>query len=183
MQVIAGKFKGQLLKTPKGKATRPTISKVKKSIFDMCMHELEDCHFLDLFAGSGQMGIEALSRGGSFSCFVEKGKEACHCLKNNIEKLKIKDHTELIPLTVERALPKLIKRGLCFDIIYLDPPYGSLEADKTLCLLDKSSLFHPQTRIFLEESSACKPSKLAHLMYIDERRFGDTSIFELRQRG
>ncbi|HPE85469.1 MAG: 16S rRNA (guanine(966)-N(2))-methyltransferase RsmD [Chlamydiia bacterium] len=178
MQVIAGKYKGQVLKTPKGMATRPTIGKVKKSLFDICLHELEGCHFLDLFAGSGQMGIEALSRGGASACFVEKGKEAVSCIHSNLKKLNLSDCTDVYPISVERAINKL--NDHCFDIIYIDPPYGG--DLKFLKLLDHSSIFHPKTRIFLEERLSCKPMSLDHLVYVDERKYGDTVLFELRQR-
>ena len=178
MQIIAGRFKGQTLKAPKGLSTRPTIGKVKKSLFDICQHELEDCHFLDLFAGSGQMGIEALSRGGASSCFVEKSKEAISCLLSNLKKLNLSDCTDVYPITVERAIPKL--KDKCFDIIYIDPPYGG--DLKILDLLDTSPLYHPNTRIFLEESSSCKPKHLKNLIYVNQRNYGDTTLFELRQK-
>ena len=179
MQVIAGSLKGRPLKTPKGQNTRPTIGKVKKAVFDICRTHLHGCHFLDLFAGSGQMGIEALSRSGAFACFVERDKQALNCLYKNLEILDITEHAQVMPTSVERAIPKLIQQDLCFDLIYLDPPYGTPVTKKVLQLLDKSTLFHPETRIFLEESSGFTPVKLERLEFKQTRNYGETGLFEL----
>ena len=179
MQVLAGALKGRLLKTPKGQNTRPTIGKVKKAVFDICRTHLHGCHFLDLFAGSGQMGIEALSRSGAFACFVERDKLALNCLYQNLDTLGITEHSQVMPFSVERAIPKLIQQDLCFDLIYLDPPYGSLVTKKALKLLDKSPLYHPESRIFLEENSGFTPIDLEYLQFKQTRNYGETSLFEL----
>lgn len=179
MQVIAGALKGRSLKTPKGEKTRPTTGRVKKAVFDICRTHLHGCHFLDLFAGSGQMGIEALSRSGAFTCFVESDKAALNCLFSNLETLGLTGHSQVIPYSVEKAISKLNQQDLCFDLIYLDPPYGSPVTKKVLELLDISSLYHPESRIFLEESPRFTPIKLEHLQFKHTRNYGETSLFEL----
>ncbi len=186
MQVIAGHLKGRVLKSPKGSATRPTIGRMKKSIFDICAQELQDCHFLDIFAGSGQMGIEALSRGAAFATFIENAPAAISCLKSNLETFGLTHTSQLLAKPSQRSLINLIEQDVCFDIIYIDPPYGTPLTEKTLHQIDKSTLFHPQTRIFLEESQ-CFENKLdkldlEHIHCIQIRKYGDTKLFEFRQK-
>ena len=185
MQVIAGYLKGRTLKCPKGLATRPTIGRMKKSIFDICAQELQGCHFLDIFAGSGQMGIEALSRGAAFASFIENAPPAISCLKSNLETLELTHTAQLLTQPAQRSLLKLIEQDVCFDIIYIDPPYGTPLTEKTLHQIDNSSLFHPHTRIFLEESQNFEDKldkiELEHIHCTQIRKYGDTKLFEFRQ--
>lgn len=181
MQIIAGKLKGRTLKSPKGQTTRPTQGRVKKSLFDILKADLEGSHFLDIFAGSGQIGIEALSRGASHAIFIENNRLALSALKQNLQTFNLSDHSQVMPQSALRALTQLEKQNLCFDLIFLDPPYGQDAAAKTLLQLDSSSLYHPQTRIFLEESSKFTPPPLTKLQCSSSRNYGDTTLFEFQQ--
>ena len=122
MRVITGKAKGIILKTPQGEATRPTADRVKEAIFSMLQFDIEERSVLDLFAGSGQMGIEALSRGASSAVFVDKSKDAIKFIKENITKTNLSDKATVF----QSDYVDFIKRnkGLQFDIIIMDPPYA-----------------------------------------------------------
>ena len=122
MYVNTGLAKGKKLKYPKGRDIRPTTSKVKKSIFDT-LGNIEGLKVLDLFCGSGSLGIEALSRGARFSVFVDNDRVVIKQLSENIENCGFKENSEIIFKSFSSALKSLIKQREKFDIIFIDPPY------------------------------------------------------------
>lgn len=95
MRIIGGKLRNREIKTPKGEKTRPTVAKLRRSFFDMLQDQILQTHFLDLFAGSGAMGIEALSRGAKRATFVEKDRQAFHCIKENLKMLGLEDKADV----------------------------------------------------------------------------------------
>ena len=123
MRIITGKAKGTVLKTPAGDATRPTADRVKEAVFSMLQFDIEGRSVLDLFAGSGQLGLEALSRGAKSATFVDKSKEAIKFIKENAEKSKLTDGATIIQTDYLDFLQKNI--GSSYDIIFLDPPYNA----------------------------------------------------------
>lgn len=110
---------------PKGDNTRPTTDKVKEAIFSMIQMRVPDSRFLDVFSGTGQMGIEALSRGASEIVMVDKGGQAISVIRKNLEKVRVTpdDNVTVLKMNASQALEKLGKDGRKFDIIYMDPPY------------------------------------------------------------
>lgn len=120
MRVIAGDKKGRRLCAPEGLDTRPTSDKVKEALFSIIQFELPDAQFLDLFAGSGQMGIEALSRGAKFAVFVDEGKKACDCIRQNLAATQL---TGLSEINMKSAQQYLASCRTKFDIVFMDPPY------------------------------------------------------------
>lgn len=121
MRIIAGKFKGRTLFEVSGDQTRPTMDRVKQSLFDVLSQKVAGAVCLDLFAGSGALGLEALSRGASECVFVDKDKESVKVVKANLEKLKIE--AQVLQLDYIDALKTLKNQGKTFDIVFLDPPY------------------------------------------------------------
>ncbi|HSX04317.1 MAG TPA: 16S rRNA (guanine(966)-N(2))-methyltransferase RsmD [Rhabdochlamydiaceae bacterium] len=181
LRIIGGKFKSRLIKTPKSTETRPTSSLVRKAFFDICRNEVEDCRFLDLYAGSGAMGIEALSRGARAVTFVESNKQAIRCIKENLELLGLDQQSTLIMKEAILALKMLERAKSLFDLIYIDPPYQQ-SALSILKFLDDHSMIASGGSIFLEEKS---PSKLkiekelfTRLKWARERKFGMTILNE-----
>lgn len=170
LRIIAGKYKGRLLKTPKGSSTRPTQGMLREAIFNICQNEIQGSYFLDLFAGSGAIGFEALSRGASKVIFAESHRMAISCIKENISLLKAEDQTQLIPAKAERALILLAKQATRFNLVYIDPPYGTpispyLDALQPLLMAD--------ALIFVEERHPPqKTQPPAFLIHLDTRRFG-----------
>lgn len=125
MIIVGGKFKGQKLHVPKGMETRPTSSRLRETVFDILQNSIEGATFLDLFAGSGAMGIEALSRGASHAAFVDSGPLSCACIKKNIDKFGVSSSTSLLRCDAFKALKVMEKGAKQFDIIFVDPPYHS----------------------------------------------------------
>lgn len=138
MRVIAGKARRLQLKTVPGMETRPTTDRIKETLFNILQPELLDCRFLDLFSGSGGIGIEALSRGAEIAVFVEKNPRACACIRENLSFTKLAEHGKLLSMDALQALRSLEGKGV-FDCIFMDPPYGTgLEAQVLEYLADSS---------------------------------------------
>lgn len=123
MRVIAGKAKGRLLSAPKGMDTRPITAKIKEALFSIWQMQLEDASFLDLFSGSGSMGIEAISRGAKKVVFVEKDPKAIEVIQKNLALCRFTDGYKLYKDDVFHRIECLKNDGTRFDIIYLDPPF------------------------------------------------------------
>lgn len=123
MRVIAGKARRLQLKTPKGMDTRPTTDRIKETLFNMIQDELYDIHFLDLFSGSGGIGIEALSRGAKKACFVDQSKEAVSVIKENLAFTHLEQQAEVFNCSALSAIKRL-QGGVLFDVVFMDPPYG-----------------------------------------------------------
>jgi len=128
-----------------GNNTRPTTDRVKETLFNILQPELPGCRFLDLFAGSGAIGIEALSRGADSAVFVENNRRAAACIKENLRFTKLADQATLVESDVIAAIARLERANQAFDIIFLDPPYQAgweekvLRALKTSCLADEGT--------------------------------------------
>lgn len=151
MRVIAGTARHLALKTVDGMDTRPTTDRIKETLFNMINAEIPGCRFLDLFSGSGAIGIEALSRGAEFAVLVEHNKKAAECIRQNLSFTRLADRAVLMQTDVRTALGRL-EGEKPFDLIFMDPPYRqSLEREVLEALAD-SSLADEQTLIITEAS-------------------------------
>lgn len=130
MHIFSGIYKGRAIKSPKGLDTRPTSGRLRETFFNICRHEIDNARFLDLFAGSGAMGLEALSQGASKAVFVDISRESVRCIQDNIKTLELGNQCEVICGDVFSILKRLAKRGDSYDIIYADPPYDKNTAEK-----------------------------------------------------
>jgi 16S rRNA (guanine966-N2)-methyltransferase len=148
MRVIAGKARSLPLKTPKGMDTRPTTDRIKESLFNMLMPYLPGAIFLDLFSGSGAIGIEALSRGAKKSYFVEQNKEAFACITDNVKFTKMTEQAVLCKQDVYTALYGIHEKEV--DIIFADPPYQEEHYERLLGILKDMSYVTEDTLIILE---------------------------------
>ncbi len=149
MRVIAGKARRLNLKTVPGMETRPTTDRIKETLFNILQPELLDCRFLDLFSGSGAIGIEALSRGAAQAVFVEKNPKACTCIKENLAFTKLADGGKLLNMDVLQALRSLEGKGT-FDCIFMDPPYNHELEKMVLEYLQTSTVLDENTIIIVE---------------------------------
>lgn len=150
MRVVAGIHKGRPLKAVPGNSTRPTTDKVKEAVFQMLGPFFESGSFLDLFAGSGSLGIEALSRGMSSGIFVDKDSKAIHTIKENIKLLKLDDQVEIYRADAFRAIKACAKRNIKFDLILLDPPYGRIDYNKIINQIMELHLLEADGLIYCE---------------------------------
>ena len=151
MRVIAGTAKRIQLKTVEGLDTRPTTDRIKETLFNMISEYLADSSFLDLFSGSGAIGIEALSRGATSAVFVEQSKLATNCIRDNLKRTKLDSSGEVYEMDVFSALKKL-ENTRTFDYIFMDPPYNQLLEKKVLEYLSTSKLLSDDALIIVEAS-------------------------------
>lgn len=149
MRVIAGSARRLLLKTPKGLNTRPTTDRIKETLFNILAPEIPGSRFLDLFSGSGGIGIEALSRGAEYAAFVDNSKEALSCIKENIAHTRFTDNSEVIGCDVITAIKRLSGKEP-FDVVFMDPPYESDLTCATLLTLSNSNIITDDTLIICE---------------------------------
>lgn len=149
MRVIAGSARRISLKTLEGLETRPTTDRIKETLFNMLQYELADCRFLDLFAGSGGIGIEALSRGAAECVFVEQNRAAAECIRQNLQATRLKEQAVVMNCDALTALHRL-EGKYRFDYIFMDPPYGQqLERQMLSCLKD-SGLIDRESQVIVE---------------------------------
>lgn len=173
MRVISGSAKGRPIKAPEGLDTRPVTDKIRQSLFNIWQFDIPGCRFLDLFSGSGSMGIEALSRGADRVVMVEKSPKAIAVIKDNLNSLGLHKGVVLQD-DVFLAADRLNKKGETFDIIYMDPPYTVdeifvpvLEKMGSLDLLDKDGMLVIRTR---KEKDL--PETAGHLTKFREKVYG-----------
>lgn len=180
MRVIGGRFKGRRIKSlsPK-KGTpllRPTTDRVKESVFSILDRYLEGTKFLDLFAGSGNVGIEALSRGAEKVYFVESNRKLCRLIRENLKSLGVESSRyEILCMDYIKALKLLKRRGLTFDFIYADPPYEREYYTKIVNLVRNFNLLDRDGLLMLEEPKS-KPFIPQDSRWIVERRSYGTTV-------
>jgi len=165
LRIIAGEFKGRRLKTPSGRTVRPTLDRVKEAWFSILQQSIPGARVLDLFAGSGALGFEALSRGAVSVDFVEAHRVSLTALQANIEALKVEDRVTIHRMDAVRFAERL--QPAQYDVAFADPPYASDEAERLVTLFRAT----PFARALSVEHSADRA-----LAGDDTRRYGDTAI-------
>ena len=150
MRVIAGKARRMPLETVDGFETRPTTDRIKETLFNILQDDIYGCCFLDLFSGSGAIGIEALSRGAREAYFVENNKKAADCIRENLEKTGLTEGARIFCREAATALRQLEQQKKAMDIIFMDPPYNRLLEKEMLEILKASSLADAHTLIIIE---------------------------------
>jgi len=169
MRVIAGELGGRRLQTPRGEATRPTAGRVREALFAM-LGDIEGALVLDLFAGSGALGIEALSRGAARATFVERAPRALAALRANVEALGLGERCEIVARDALAAL----RGAAIYDLVFLDPPYAMAVELSTALSQKLPGALAPGARV-VSESDRRAPLELA-LPLLRERVYGDTMI-------
>lgn len=152
MRVIAGKARSLPLKSIDSLGTRPTQDRTKETLFNVIHNRVYDSYFLDLFSGSGAIGIEALSRGANKAYFVENNKNAIKYIEHNLEFTKLKSEAVIIRKDAIEALKELENKNLKFDIVFMDPPYNKLLEKEVLIFLSKSALIDNCSIVIVEAS-------------------------------
>jgi 16S rRNA (guanine(966)-N(2))-methyltransferase RsmD len=180
MRVISGKNRGTKLYTLEGLNTRPTLDRVKEALFNIINFEIPGCTFLDLFAGSGAIGIEAASRGADKVIMCEKSKEALQIINKNLEKTKLKNEVNLYYDDYEKCINKLEEK---LDIIYLDPPYKTDYAYKAAKLILEKGLLKESSILILEtdiEQIVEKQFEKLSLEEFDKKKYGRAHLLFYR---
>lgn len=182
MQIIGGQFKKRKLFAPKTDQTRPSKSILRESLFNICMPFIEDSIFLDLFAGSGAIGFEALSRGAQKVIFIENQKTAIQAIRKNAALLKVEGQIKIIEKNVYQELSKF---PCSFDLIFADPPYaknGDQSYLKLFDILEKHPILNEGGRFFLEthRKESSYPEKLQTLILHKKRKIGNSQLLEYK---
>jgi 16S rRNA (guanine966-N2)-methyltransferase len=181
MRIVGGKFRGRPIGSPEGQGIRPTSDRVRESIFDILTSRLGadfgEPHVLDLFAGTGAMGIEAISRGAKGCVFIDSGIEARALLRENVERFGLGGVTK----TLRRDATSLGEAGNLgpFDLVFADPPYGQGLGEKALASALGGNWLTADALVVLEEAKGTATSKVPGLTVDDMRTYGDTQVLIL----
>lgn len=184
MRIIAGFVKGHPIKPVPGKKTRPTADRVKEAIFSVLAYRVSGARCLDLFAGTGNLGLEAISRGASYVLWVDESAAAVKTMKENINNLNIAYGGQVWKKDALRALVELKTQGAPFDLIFLDPPYHSGLVYRALDLIDRYRLLADNGTIVVEDAvGEALPVIVGNLEQRQLNRYGDTQIgyYQLRE--
>jgi 16S rRNA (guanine(966)-N(2))-methyltransferase RsmD len=189
-RIIAGDFRGRRIRSPHGMAVRPTAGRVKEALFQMLTPSLEGASVLDLYAGSGSLGLEALSRGARCCCFVEHSAPFCGLIRTSVEQVGCGARARIMRTDSARAVALLAREGARFDLVLADPPYAKSrpersEFKKILRVLDRYDIFTRHALIVVEHFKRdCPVLDLMRLRMTRSRRYGDTvlSFFEMQEK-
>ena len=178
MKIISGKYKGRNIEGHNLDGTRPTMERVKESLFAIIQNYLDRAVVLDLFSGSGNLGIEALSEGASFAYLVDYNKKASDTIKRNLNTIGIKD-AEVINLTYKKALNYLKDKKI--DLIFLDPPYKTDFIEQSIKLIDQYNILSDEGLIICENDSLDKIVYPDNYEVVKDRKYGDKWVVILRK--
>ncbi len=184
MRITGGRFKGQTLLTPsKGQLEiRPLRSRLRKALFDLLGQDLTGIQVLDLFSGTGALGLESLSRGAELVIFVDLNPESLKLINKNLERLNLKEKAKVLRLRLPEEIKKLLILGReVFALVFITPPYRKGLAQKTLEALPQEVLAPQALVVVEEESSVNLPSRVGALILEEKRTYGETSFFFYRK--
>ena len=182
MRIIAGKARGTKLYTLEGENTRPTLDRVKESLFNIIQDQIQDTCFLDLFSGSGAIGLEALSRGAKKAILCDNSKEAFHIIQQNTDKTHLSENVEIYQMDFKKVLKDKITDKL--DIVFLDPPYKTDFAIEAIELIIKKELLNENAMIIIETDNKEKiMSQLKNMNceISDTRKYGRAYLIFLKR--
>ncbi len=181
LKIVAGTHKGRKLSIPKTQDIRPATARVRESVFQI-LGNLEGMEVLDLFAGTGSVGLEALSRGARHVVFVDSGIPAVKLLLKNLTQIGLLDQAHVLKKSANAAIEILFQKKQQFDLIFLDPPYDRGLIDSTLKKLHQFDLLLPNGEIICEHSPRELPTFLSGLRLVDQRKYGQTYVSFLRKK-
>jgi 16S rRNA (guanine966-N2)-methyltransferase len=182
VRIIAGAYKGRRLVAPRGEMTRPTADQVRIALLDTLMPWLPEARVLDLFAGAGGVGLEALSRGAAHATFVERDARAVQALRANVTALGVERAARIVRDDVRRALQTLRRGGGRFDIVFLDPPYDGDDVATTLDSVGGVDLLADGAVVVAQHlTKRAPPTSIGGLRAFRARRFGETTLTFFRR--
>jgi 16S rRNA (guanine966-N2)-methyltransferase len=177
VRIVAGTARGRPLLTPKGKGIRPTADRVRETVFNVLGQWMDGMRVLDLYAGTGALALEALSRGAERAVLVDDDREATRLCRQNAEGLGFSGRVEILAMPVPRAAGLLARRAATFDLVFADPPYAARVVTDVLELVARHRLLAPGGTLVIEHDRR-EPAPDAHAEFarVDQRRFGDTQV-------
>ena len=182
MRIISGKSRGTKLYSLEGQTTRPTLDRVKESLFNIIQNDIQGCVFLDLFAGSGAIGLEAASRGAEEVILCEKNKNAIEIIKKNIQKTHLEKQTKLYEMSFENLLKKIDKK---VDIIYIDPPYKTDFVYESIKIINQKKLLNNEGIIIIETDEEDRIEKQLENLDIEierQRKYGRVNLIFVKTK-
>ena len=183
MRVIAGEAKGMRLKSPSGLNIRPTADRVKEALFSIIGPDLIDAVFVDLYAGSGAIGIEAISRGAERSIFVDNNKNSISLIRENLAITKLENRGRVICADIKKAIKQLEDNGFKADIVFLDPPYNIVDLQSIIKLILNSSILKGNGLVIVEHDRK-NTGWTGNLTVSKQKKYGDTNLsFFLKYKG
>lgn len=180
MRIIAGEARGRKVSTARGAAMRPTAARLREALFNIIGPSIAGSTFLDLCAGSGSVGIEALSRGASTCTFVDNHRTAASLITRNLDSLGLRERAVVVRKDALAALADFARKGIVFDEVFVDPPYDSEVLDRCLPSPLWRDIIRARGRIFVEHRRGAEWPSLAFLKVEDRRRYGDTVLTVFR---
>lgn len=183
MRIIAGEGGGRRLRAPRGRNTRPTSDRVREALFNILAPHIAGSRFLDLYAGSGAVGLEALSRGAAEAVFVEKHPQATEVIRRNIENLRLTGRATVYQADVNAFVNERLPRLGSFRIVFLDPPYKSGYAEKALTGISRCGSADSGVVVVESSRSVLPPERVERLVLTKRRHYGDTvlSLYQMEE--
>jgi 16S rRNA (guanine966-N2)-methyltransferase len=181
IRIVGGRHKGRKLFTPKGLKTRPTASRTREAVFNIIGARIRDAVVLDLFAGSGAMGLEALSRGAGRAVLIDRDADCIRTITRNVTACGLSAHCRILPWDIVKNLHCLPPLGLCFNLVFMDPPYDTDRIQPAMRNLTASQSLDPEAWIVVEHAPSETITALeAGLECFDCRKYGKTLVSFLR---
>lgn len=192
MRIISGKARGTKINTIDEVTTRPTLDRVRESLFNIIQNYVSNTYVLDIFAGSGALGIEALSRGAKQAVFCDINKDAVKIINENLMKTRLNENATVYNMNYKKMIEKLSKNDLKFDIVFVDPPYKENIAVNSVKLIIQNNLLNENGIVIIEtdekerdlkelqELNKIENENLRKIKIIDERKYGRANLIFLR---
>lgn len=183
MRIIGGQARGRTIVAPAGEKTRPTLDYVRESLFNIIRWDVIDARVLDLFAGTGALSLEAVSRGAKEAVLVDMDRDACEAIKKNIAASRMEDRFRLIPRDYKAAVELLAREGKAFDVVFLDPPYKMENTGEICAALYDKGLLAEAFLLVVEHRRGMAPLVDGRFEAFDVRSYRDTQITLIRRAG
>ena len=180
MRIISGTARGRTIVAPAGDRTRPTQDKVRESLFNIIRWDVMDARVLDLFAGTGALSLESLSRGAQSAVLVDTDRAACEAIRKNIAACRMEDKARLIVRDYRQAMDQLAREGEVFDVVFLDPPYRMENTGEMCAALYEKGLLAKEFLLVVEHKRGLAPLVDERFEAFDQRDYGDTQITFIR---
>ncbi len=183
MRIVAGEFSSRKLETKKGDSTRPTLDKVREAVFSSLGGMFDGGMMLDLYSGSGAVGLEALSRGKEHVYLCDKDRQAIAVIRQNVASLKVESRVTIMPVPASKALNQLAEKNVQFDLVYLDPPYQQQQNEKMMQFMEEHHMICEKGIVVVESlKEDIFPDQIMSLYKYKEAIYGITKISYYRKR-